>query len=176
MAKYRRRTLNVDEVEAFQVVEAYRFANDATSYGMLEWVNQALHEAGSSELARWVNNELHLPLQRGWYVCESGDWLVLAGNGKIYPYPDQLFGAIYEPAPDVRPVVDAKAELEAARATLIKSIYGGVDLIIEAAQTLKAGTDWTKSVELDTLAFDAAKLKAWALYVFRERKRNGNPL
>lgn len=176
MAKYRRKMEYLDTGEGFQEVEAYCFANDATSYQLLEWINQELYESQIDRLAQWVNDELRIPLRDGWFTLTPGDWLVQTRNGGIYPYSKELFNSIYWSAPEDTPtpsLADAKAELETTRAALIESIYTSADHIIEAAQTLRAGTDWVMSAELDTLSFDAAKLKSWAMYIFREQGGNG---
>jgi hypothetical protein len=78
-------------------IEARPFLNDASSYDLLHWVNEAQHEAGR-EFAQWVNGVMLIPTLEGTMAANSGDYIIRGVAGEFYPCKPDIFERTYEPA------------------------------------------------------------------------------
>lgn len=80
-------------------VEARQFLNDASSYELLQWINEGRYAAGL-ELARWHNNGIIVPTLEGQHIASPGDWIIRGVVGEHYPCKPNVFDTTYEPAPE----------------------------------------------------------------------------
>lgn len=79
------------------VIEAREFANDGSSYELLQWINEGQHTLGRP-FATWHNNTLTVPTLEGDHTAMPGDWIIRGVAGEHYPCKPEIFAATYEPA------------------------------------------------------------------------------
>lgn len=91
MAKYRKRPVVVDTIEAMQ----FTTNNEAGSPQMdsiVNWINQGRYSVGA-----WHNGtDIYIAAIKGWTLATVGDWIVKDANGEFCPWNSDLFAATYE--------------------------------------------------------------------------------
>ena len=77
------------------VIEARQFNNDASSYELLQWLNEGQHAIGRG-FATWHKNTLVVPTLEGFHVASPGDWIIRGVKGEHYPCKPDIFEETYE--------------------------------------------------------------------------------
>lgn len=77
------------------VIEAAQFNNDASSYGVLHWVNEGQHIA-DRPFATWINDAMIIPTLEGEHRADPGDWIIKGVKGEFYPCKPDIFEQTYE--------------------------------------------------------------------------------
>ena len=86
MAMFRKKAITID---------ARRFLNDASSYGLLNWINEGQRNTGR-EFATWHNNAILVPTLESTLKASTGDWIIRGVHGEFYPCKSEIFYATYE--------------------------------------------------------------------------------
>jgi hypothetical protein len=77
------------------VIEARQYLDDASSYALINWINEGQHKNGK-KFASWVNGDLIIPTLEGQHIADVGDWIICGVAGEFYPCKPGIFAATYE--------------------------------------------------------------------------------